>query len=53
MRDLTIPVGEHKDGFLALEQSILIAQKESASLRGLHVLPAKSELDTPKAKARC
>jgi nucleotide-binding universal stress UspA family protein len=40
-RDILVPVGNSEDGFLALEQSILIAQKESASLRGLHVLPAR------------
>jgi nucleotide-binding universal stress UspA family protein len=50
-QEILVPVGENEDGFLALEQSILIAQKEAASLRGLHVLPAKAEVDTPKSKA--
>lgn len=49
-RDILVPVGEYEESFFALEQAILIAKKEPASLRGLHVLPPKSEVDTPKAK---
>jgi len=50
-RDILVPVGESEDAFLALEQSILIAQKEPVSLRGIHVLPPKSDMDQPEAKA--
>lgn len=49
-RDILVPVGENEEAFLALEQSILIAKKESTSLRGLHVLPPRSEIDNLKAK---
>ena len=49
-REILVPVSEGETSFLALEQAILIAQKEPATLRGLHILPAKSDLDDPKAK---
>ena len=49
-RDILVPVGEKEEGFLALEQSILIAQKESASLHGLHVIKPKSKLDNTKTE---
>jgi nucleotide-binding universal stress UspA family protein len=48
-QDILVPVGNTEAGFLALEQSILIAQKEPASLRGLHVLPAKTKAGKGKA----
>lgn len=44
-REILVPVGKTEEGFLALEQSIIIAHKEPAALRGLHVLPAKAKLD--------
>jgi nucleotide-binding universal stress UspA family protein len=47
--DILVPVGKTEDSFLALEQSIIIAHKEPASLRGLHVMPAKAELDNRDA----
>jgi nucleotide-binding universal stress UspA family protein len=50
-KDILVPVGNNEEGFLALEQSILIAQKESASLYGLHVLKPKSTLDNIEAEA--
>jgi nucleotide-binding universal stress UspA family protein len=49
-REILVPVGDNDEAFLALEQSILIAQKEPASLRGLHALPPRSEVDNPNAK---
>jgi len=42
-RDILVPIGAKEDGFRALEQSILIAQKESAFLHGLHIEPPKME----------
>ena len=48
-QDILVPVGNMDDGFLALEQSIIIAQKEPASLRGLHVLPLKAGQDESEA----
>lgn len=50
-RDILVPVGNSEEGFLALEQSIKIAHKEPASLRGLHVLPAKVDIDGSDAYA--
>lgn len=49
-RDILVPVGNGDDGFLALEQSILIAQKEQVSLKGLYVTPDKSTLDNDTAE---
>jgi len=49
-REILVPVGKNEDAFLALEQAILIAQKEPASLRGLHVLPPRSEMENPESK---
>jgi len=43
-RDILIPIGAREEGFLALEQSILIAQKEAAFLHGLHIEPPNSGL---------
>ena len=50
-REILVPVGDSEEGFMALEQAILIAQKESASLRGLHIVPPKSEIDDVNALA--
>jgi nucleotide-binding universal stress UspA family protein len=49
-REILVPVGENEEAFLALEQSILIAKKEPASLRGLHVIPPRSDEGNSKAK---
>jgi nucleotide-binding universal stress UspA family protein len=48
-REVLIPVGG-KDGFPAIEQAIIIAQKEPISLHGLHVVPPESKLENKKAK---
>jgi len=48
-RDVLVPIGNTQEAFLALEQSIIIAQKEPASLRGLHVLPAKAKPENKEA----
>lgn len=48
-REILVPVGDSEEGFMALEQAILIAQKETAALRGLHIVPPKSNIDEPKA----
>jgi nucleotide-binding universal stress UspA family protein len=37
-REILVPIGNNEAGFLALEQAILVAQREQASLRGLHIL---------------
>jgi nucleotide-binding universal stress UspA family protein len=50
-RDALVPVGNEEDGFAALEQAILVAQKETLSLRGLHVLPSKPQAEEDQATA--
>ncbi|MGB7874488.1 MAG: universal stress protein [Anaerolineales bacterium] len=49
-QEILVPVGESEASFVALEQAILIAQKEPASLRGLHVVPPRSEMEGSKAR---
>ncbi len=46
-REILIPIGGDETSFLALEQGIRIAQKESASLSGLHVLSPDMDPDGP------
>jgi nucleotide-binding universal stress UspA family protein len=48
--EILVPVGDGEESFMALEQAILIAQKEPVALRGLHIVPSKSKIDDPKAK---
>ena len=50
-REVLVPVGQSENSSLALEQALLIAQKEPASLRGLHVISPKLKTDNPNAKA--
>jgi len=47
-QEILIPVGEDEASFIALEQGIRIAQKESASLSGLHVLSPETNADMPE-----
>jgi len=49
-REILVPVGNGEEGFMALEQAILISEKESATLRGLHIVSPKSDIDDPEAK---
>ena len=49
-QEILVPVGHNEGGFLALEQALIIAQKEPAALRGLHILPARLKLDGTVAK---
>ncbi|MFL7867858.1 MAG: universal stress protein [Anaerolineales bacterium] len=48
-REVLVPVGG-EDGFQAVEQSIIIAQKEPISMHGLHVVSPKLKLENKKAK---
>lgn len=50
-KELLVPVGDSEEGFLALEQAILVAQKEPVSLHGLHVLSLYSKRDDSKVKS--
>jgi nucleotide-binding universal stress UspA family protein len=47
-REILVPIEGDENSFLALEQSILIAQKEQASLSGLHVLTPEEDVDSPE-----
>lgn len=49
-REILVPVSGSEESFMALEQAILIAQNEPASLRGLHIVSSKSKIDDPNAK---
>lgn len=47
-REILVPIEGDEASFLALEQSILIAQKEPAALSGLHVLSPGEDLNSPQ-----
>ena len=49
--DILVSVSGSADGWLALEQAILVAQKEKASLHGIHIVPRKADLTNPEALA--
>jgi len=49
--DILVPVNGEPRGWFALDQAILIAQKESAGLRGLHVVATEADCDSPEAQA--
>ncbi len=50
-REILVPTGSNEAGFEALEQALVIADKEPAILRGLHVLAPKSRRDNSRAEA--
>ena len=50
-REILVPIGSNESDFQALEQSLLIAQKEPSSMRGLHIVKPSSRVDNSKAKA--
>jgi len=47
--DILVAVNGKKEGWLALEQAILVAQREGAHLRGLYVVRAKKNKDSQAA----
>lgn len=49
--DLLVPVTGQPDGWPAVEQSILIAQREEARLHGLHVVATEDEIGTSALQA--
>lgn len=49
--DILVSVSGSADGWLALEQAILVAQKETASLHGIHIVPPKADLTGPDVLA--
>jgi len=49
--DILVSVSGSADGWLALEQAILVAQKEKASLHGIHIVPPKTDPKSLEALA--
>ena len=49
--EILVPVNGEPHGWFALDQAILIAQKESAGLRGLHMAATEADCDRPEAQA--
>ena len=49
--DILVSVSGSSDGWQALEQAILVAQKETANLHGIHIVPPKVEIKSPEALA--
>ncbi len=46
-RDILVPLSGEDESWLALEQALLVAQNESATLRGLHIQPHKAKTGQP------
>ena len=51
LHDLLVPLSGNPDSWHALEQALVIARREGGRLRGLYVVPAKSQRKGPKAQA--
>lgn len=49
--DLLVPLSKQMEGWQAVEQALLIAQREGARLHGLHVVPDEEEKDTASVLA--
>lgn len=49
-KDILVPLSGDDSGWEAMQQAILIAQREGATLLGLHVENNKDELDTPQSR---
>lgn len=45
-RDILVPVNGKIDGWAALDQAIIVAQREQSRLRGLYVVSSESRLDS-------
>ena len=50
-QDILIPIDGQATGWRALDQSIIVAQRERARLHGLHVVYSKSKEDSDAVKA--
>ena len=48
-RDVLVPITGSEESWNALEQALLLAQREQSSLHGLHILPANARIDRPEA----
>jgi nucleotide-binding universal stress UspA family protein len=49
--EILIPISGTVRSWQAFEQALLMAQREDGRLRGLHVIPTDSEMDTEQARA--
>lgn len=49
-RDILVPVNGREDGWHALDQAILVAQRENADLHGLHVVRAETRKEAPEVQ---
>ena len=49
--DILVSVSGSTEGWQALEQAISVAQNETASLHGIHIVPPKANLKSPEALA--
>ncbi|HEX7973521.1 MAG TPA: universal stress protein [Anaerolineales bacterium] len=50
-REILVPVSGEVIGFIALDQALLVAQREGARLHGLHVVPTPAESESEAARA--
>ena len=48
--DILVPVSGHPEGWNALEQAILVAEKENAQIHGLHVVPDEGDKESEAAQ---
>ena len=49
--DILVPITGIDESWQALEQAILVAQKEDSTLHGLHILPSKGKVDGSEVQA--
>ncbi|TEU17279.1 MAG: universal stress protein [Anaerolineales bacterium] len=49
--DILVPVSGEETGWHALEQALVVARREEASLRGLHVVSSEAQRDSEEAQA--
>ena len=48
--DILVPLNGTVESWQALEQAVFIAGKEKAALHGLHIVPPKTEMDSPETR---
>ncbi len=48
--DILVPLSGYSESWDVLDQAILIAQKENARLRGLHIVETKDDVESPDAQ---
>lgn len=48
--DVLVPVRGEEAGWSALEQALVVARQEGSRVRGLHVVPSRTEAETPQAQ---